>query len=88
MISYYQYQYRGLSYKPKVTEKNSVRKVEHFIFDEKGKLVKKADFTPYCFMSKVDFKNYVELGLPKRDDSMINAFSSDSLRKKINKGNK
>lgn len=86
MIEFYRHQYRGLKYRPNVMVKKDFRKIDHLILDSNNKIIGKADFTPYCFMSKVDFQNYVDLGCPKRSTEMSNPFSSDSLRKKINKG--
>ena len=84
MIEYYQYQYRGFKYRPKVTEKKEIRVIEHVVLTSENKS-SFADFSPYCFMSQVDFKNYIDLGLPKRAEGMINPYSSDTLRRKINK---
>lgn len=39
-----------------------------------------ADFTPYCFMSKIDFKNFVDLGFPGRGGD-AGPLSSDKLRR-------
>lgn len=84
MIEYYQYQYQGFKYRPEVKEKKGIRIVEHVILKE-NESIAKADFSPYCFMSLVDFKNYIDLGRPKRAEGMSNPYSSDSLRRKINK---
>jgi len=42
-----------------------------------------ADFTPYCFMSKIDFKNFVDLGFPHRGGD-VSPLSPDKLRKMRN----
>jgi hypothetical protein len=39
-----------------------------------------ADFTPYCYMSKNDFKNFVDLGFPGRKGS-VSPLNSDTLRR-------
>lgn len=85
---YYHYTYRKYKYSPKVIIRRDTRKIEHEIFDSEGNLVKVADFTPYCFMSQIDFQHYVDLSFPNRDSGMILPFSSHTLRMKYSKPNR
>lgn len=70
--------YKGYSYEPLVYDEDDHWYISHLISPDKGQYFF-ARFTPYCFMSKVDFKNYIEAGCPDKPDGGY--WASDSLRK-------
>ena len=76
------YQYIGTS-----TSDLDEYKVEHRIVESSTGKVVFPDFTPYCFMSKVDFQNYVSLGYPGRIVP-YRPLSSDDIRKLNKKGSR
>lgn len=76
------YQYIG-----SIEVESDTYKVEHRIVDSSTGKIVFPDFTPYCFMSKVDFQNYISLGCPDRVVS-YRPLSSDDLRKLNKKGSR
>ena len=61
--------------------------VEHRIVETSTGKIFFPDFTSYCFMSKVDFQNFIKLGMPKRVVE-YRPLSSDDIRKLNKKGSK
>jgi hypothetical protein len=72
------------SYRPREksgpTEGFSIR--HYLVLDESGEVIE-PDFTPWCYMSKIDVQNYVMLGKPSRFHE-YRPLSSTDLRKMIN----
>ena len=74
------YVYQGYMYIPHEKVTGDKYKIFHEIQDMKSGERMTADFTPYCFMSKIDFINFVNLGFPNRGGD-VGPLSSDRLRK-------
>lgn len=73
-MSYY---YAGYVYHTWVECEEDSRKIFHEVTREEV-TIKSIDFTPYKLMSLTDFMNYIDLGMPSRND--IGPLTSESLQ--------
>jgi len=79
----HKHKYNGFSYEPVQTGKGDKYHLVHNVTNTRTNESFQAEFTPYCYMSKIDFENYIDLGCPpKREVRML---SSDTLRRMKNK---
>lgn len=85
--TYMRYRHEGFEYIGSATSDQDKYKVEHRIVDKSTGKIVFPDFTPYCFMSKVDFQYYVSLGYPERVVP-YRPLSSDDIRKLNKKGSR
>lgn len=60
------YKHDGFEYMGSSFTVEDTYRVEHRIVETATGNIIFPDFTQYCFMSRVDFENYVRLGFPKR----------------------
>lgn len=61
--------------------------IKHYLVNEKTGEIIEPDFTPWCYMSKIDVQNYVQLGYPARYHD-YRPLSSTDLRKMTNHTNR
>lgn len=74
-----QLSYKGYTYQPTEENDGDCTKIWHDIYKGK-KRVTSADFTPYAYMDKEDFMNFVDCGLPNRvSNSPLNKDDLDRL---------
>ena len=78
-----EYKSNGFQYGVQQVGKKDEYRLVHTVKNLETLEVENIDFTPYCYMSRVDFENYVSLNCPKRPG--INALSADILRRMVNK---
>ena len=79
--------HNGWTYISEVEVKRDKRKVIHTIVNDSTRETITPDFTQYCFMSKIDFQNYIDLEFPDRG-WRSRPLSSDDLRRMKNAGKK
>lgn len=77
----------GYSYKPIESSRSDVFSIQHLLVQEDNGMVFEPDFTPYCYMSRIDVQNFLYLGMPKRLHE-YRPLSSDDLRKMTNSTNR
>jgi hypothetical protein len=78
-----EYKSSGFQYSVEQVGKGDNYHLVHRVKNLETLEIEQIDFTPYCFMTRVDFENYISLNRPKRPG--INALSADTLRRMVNK---
>ena len=79
----YKHKYKGYLYDPAQVGRGDKYKIEHNVTELATSRKFQAEFTPYCYMSRVDFENYIDLDCPPKLE--IRMLSSDTLRRMKNK---
>lgn len=79
----YKHKYNGFSYEPAQVGRGDKYKLVHSVTRLSTNEKHEAEFTPYCYMSKIDFENYVDLSCPASHG--VRPLSSDTLRRMKNK---
>ena len=79
----YKHKYNGYSYEPVQVGKGDKYSLVHHVMNISTNKKHEAEFTPYCYMSKVDFENYIDLNCPA--SRSVRPLSSDTLRRMKNK---
>lgn len=74
------YQHNGFQYEASNTGKGDVYRLEHYYINLSTGEKAKIEFTPYCFMSKLEFMKYIDLGMPSKGEN-IGYLSPERLRK-------
>lgn len=70
----------GYTYRPAEKASADSFSILHLLVEEENGKIYEPDFTPWCYMSKVDVQNYLYLGMPKRLHE-YRPLSSNDLRK-------
>ena len=79
----YKHKYNGYFYEPVQVGKGDKYSLVHHVMNISTNEKHEAEFTPYCYMSKVDFENYIDLNCPASRG--VRPLSSDTLRRMKNK---
>ena len=79
----YKHKYNGYSYEPVQVGKGDKYSLVHHVMNISTNKKHEAEFTPYCYMSRVDFENYIDLNCPASRG--VRPLSSDTLRRMKNK---
>lgn len=71
----------GYTYRPvEKSGPDSGFNIKHYLLEESSGEIIEPDFTPWCYMSRVDVQNYLSLGKPGRYHE-YRPLSSNDLRK-------